>query len=446
MKDTNLKGNLKLLPLLACGGALFSMHFGASSMVWPMNWGKESGSSFLLAFMGAFITSLLLVVVGYIALAKSHTSFSKMCEKTMGKKIGLYYAFLAILVNGPLYVIPRMPAASWDSITQAFSLPDSKILMVIFIVVFHLIAYYFIINPGKTMDKISKILLPFLLIVVVLVVGKGILFPLSQEQLPKVYSESAFAYGFTNGYATGEILCALIFGAVIINSLKEKGVSENKITINMIYVGIVGVGILTITHFCHMYMGSYTTEVFPDLGYTSLYTAVASSLYGKWGGYLFTIALFFAALTTCIGMTSGCAEFFVDASDGKLNYKTTCIFILVLSTIFANLGLTNILGWLSPIMDGIYPAVIVLVIYYALIPKFDTQRKINACRWATYTALAFGLLDMIWKYLVRLNINPLNIVNIYLKIPFASVSLAWIPWVIVACVIGYLVNSKRFDN
>ncbi len=37
-----------------------------------------------------------------------------------------------------------------------------------------------------------------------------------------------------------------------------------------------------------------------------------AELYGKVGGYLFAGALFLAALTTAIGMTSGCAEFFVD--------------------------------------------------------------------------------------------------------------------------------------
>ena len=35
------KNKLSGLELFLSGGALFSMHFGASSMVWPMNWGKD---------------------------------------------------------------------------------------------------------------------------------------------------------------------------------------------------------------------------------------------------------------------------------------------------------------------------------------------------------------------------------------------------------------------
>ena len=36
-KNLDKQGNLKGAALFLCGGALFSMHFGASSMVWPMN-------------------------------------------------------------------------------------------------------------------------------------------------------------------------------------------------------------------------------------------------------------------------------------------------------------------------------------------------------------------------------------------------------------------------
>ena len=67
-------------------------------------------------------------------------------------------------------------------------------------------------------------------------------------------------------------------------------------------------------------------------------------------------------------MTSGCAEFFVEVSHERLNYKQWSLIMVVLSIIFGSLGLTNILSLLGPILDGIYPPAIVLVLYYALCP------------------------------------------------------------------------------
>jgi LIVCS family branched-chain amino acid:cation transporter len=427
-----------------CGGALFSMHFGASSMVWPMNWGKESGTSVWAAFAGAFITALFLVIIAYMALAKGDGTYSKITCRIVGKKFGKFYTCATIVVLGPFYAIPRMSAASWDSIVQAFGLdPNNKIPLIFFTIAFYIITYFFLINPGKAMDRISAILFPVLLIIVVAVVGKGLLCPIATP-VAKTYEGSAFAYGFTNGYATAEILCALIFGIVIFNTLKNKGVSEERMSRNMIRVGIVGIAMLTCTHLAHMLIGASTGGTI-DLNYTALYTAVAAILYGKAGGVLFACALFLAALTTAIGMTSGCAEFFVDTTENKFNYNQYSIAILILSIIFGSLGLTNILSLLGPILDGIYPAAIVLVIYYGLFPNALKKRSLHACRWAIYTSFVFGMFDMIWKYFVNFSINPGGINDLYLKLPLASISLAWVPWTIIAFILGWFLYHGKDD-
>ena len=119
MRDKN-KGKLSIIELVLSGGALFSMHFGASSMVWPMNWGKESGSSVLAAFIGSFISSILFVFIVYLALSKGN--YRDLTKKVLGEKMGRSYTGLTIAILGPLYVIPRMSAAAWDSFLHALSL------------------------------------------------------------------------------------------------------------------------------------------------------------------------------------------------------------------------------------------------------------------------------------------------------------------------------------
>lgn len=435
-------GDLKLPALFLMGGALFSMHFGASSMVWPMNWGKESGSSVLIAFGGAFITSLLLTLLAYVALSKGKGTYNEITTRVLGKKLGTVYTIVTIVVLGPLYAIPRMSAASWDSIVQAFGLnPESRLPLIIFTAIFYLITYWFLMSPGKTMDRISMILFPVLLIIVIIVVGKGLIMPIA-EPVAKTYKGSAFAYGFTNGYATAEILCSLIFGVVILNGLKSKGVSDERISKNIIRVGIIGIALLSCTHLCHMLIGASTGGTI-DLDYTALYTAVATKLLGQVGGVLFSIALFFAALTTSIGMTSGCAEFFVDTTKGKIEYKKAAIVVLVLSTIFGCMGLSSILIFLGPILDGIYPAAIVLVIYYSLMPNNQKARHLNLCRYAMTTALVFGIFDTVYAYGVKLNINLGYFNKFYEGLPLSAERLAWFPWTVVAAIIGYAVFQKN---
>lgn len=443
--NLNKDGDLKLSALFLMGGALFSMHFGASSMVWPMNWGKESGTSVVTAFGGAFITALLLTLVAYIALSRGNGTYNKITTRVLGKKLGVSYTIVTIVVLGPLYAIPRMSAAAWDSIVQAFGLnPEAKLPLIIFTIIFYLITYWFLMSPGKTMDRISKILFPLLIVIVVIVVGKGLMMPIA-EPVAKTYEGSAFAYGFTNGYATAEILCSLIFGVVILNGLKAKGVSDERMSKNIIRVGIIGIALLSCTHFCHMLIGASTGGTI-DLNYTALYTAVSTKLLGRLGGILFSIALFFAALTTAIGMTSGCAEFFVDTTEGKVDYKKASIAVLVLSTLFGCMGLASILTFLGPILDGIYPAAIVLVVYYALMPNNQSRRHLNICRYAMTTALVFGIFDTVYAYGIKLNINLGFFNTFYENLPLSSEMLAWFPWTVVAAIIGYLVFPVSQKN
>ena len=435
------KGNLKFIPLLMCGGALFSMHFGASSMVWPMNWGKESGTSVWVAFLGAFISALLLVILGYIALAKGGGSFRNLSCTIFGKRFGVFFGCFAVAVNGPLYVIPRMSAASWDSVVQAFGLqPESRIPLIVFTSLFYLIAFFFLMNPGKTMDKISAFLFPILIAIVLTVVIKGLLHPLGTP-VEKAYDNSPFAYGFTNGYATGEVLCALMYGAVIIKTLKSKGVPEEKLNRNVVLVGIVGISLLTVTHLCHMLIGASSGNLFPELNYTALYTAVASAEYGKIGGYLFTLALFLAAMTCTVGMASGCAEYMTDVLGSRAEYKKVAAVILSLSAVFGCMGLSGVLGILGPILDGIYPPTIVLVLYFAFLKDPSSSRFLQAGRWSAYTAFVFGMIDMLWKYSVRLNVLR-SFRDFYESIPLAGISLLWIPCAAAVFLIGALSMNK----
>ena len=103
------------------------------------------------------------------------------------------------------------------------------------------------------------------------------------------------------------------------------------------------------------------------------------------------------------------------------------------------------LSILGPILDGIYPAAIVLVIFYAFTPDTNSAKYLNGCKYSMYSAMIFGIIDMVWKYMIKLNVNPLGLVDMYEKIPFAKVSLVWIPWAVLFLVIG-IVTYKEKDK
>ena len=438
------KGDLSVPALLMMGGALYSMHFGASSMVWPMTWGKESGSSVFIAFIGAFITSLFLPLLAYVALARGQGTYFGLAKRAM-PKFGPIFTSVTIIIMGPLYTIPRMSASSWDAICQATGFaPDSSIPIIVFSAFYYALTYWFLAGRSDMMDKVSKFLFPVLILIVVAIIGKGLMTPLGEWQ-PKTYETPALAYGFTQGYATSELLCALTLGIVVLNNLKGHGVTDERMNKNIIRVGIVGIGLLSLTHLGHMIVGANTGGTI-ELQYVTLYTQVAFELLGTIGGAIFSIGLVFASLTTAIGISAATAEFCEDASNKKLKYKKSIAIVCIFSAVIGAIGLTNILTYVAPIQDAVYPGAIILVLYYVLMPDCQNKRHLAVCKWGIIVSVFFGVLDGIYTYNNLLNLNLDWFVNLYLKLPFAEWKLAWVPVcaIVMACV--YLFSSKKSED
>lgn len=421
--------------LLALGGALFSMHFGASSMIWPMTWGKESGMSVIPAFIGVYITAVFVPLLGYFALARGEGTFYGL-SKRISPRFAKLFCNITILVLGPLFVIPRMSAAAWDAFLQITKYePSNLIPLLIFTTVYYVVVYWFVSSKDNTMDKISKILFPILIITVAGVLIKGLLTPLS-IQGAKTYNEPAFVYGFLEGYATMELPCALLFGGIIINSLKSKNI-EGGINKNLIIVGIIGTSILALSHLFHMIIGSTTDGLLEGLLYSSLYAEIVVQLWGTAGGAVFNIGLLFAALTTAVGLTASTSEFYEEVSCGKIRYRKAVVMIAALSGIVSVLGLENIVVLTEPLLTIIYPPAIVMTVCYGLIPKLiRNERLMSGMRVAVMVALVFGIIDGFIGYMNMFGISMRNIENVYRLLPLSSYGLSWIIFSIVGFIIG----------
>lgn len=435
----------KLTPIkyLLVGGAIFAMHFGGSSMIWPMTWGKESGTSVFPAFIGIYLTSLFFPLLGYIALSKAKGTFYTMACR-VSPSFGRTFCSIAMLVLGPLFCIPRMSAAAWDAFLQVSGFtPESFMAPLIFSIIYYIITYWFIAKKSDAVDKVSKILLPVLIIAVVAVIGKGILFPIAIQN-PKAYTVNAFAYGFKNGYSTAELICALVFATIIIDDLKFKGIGEEYINSNLIKVGIIGITMLTLTHLGHMIVGSYTGGIFEDLRYSALYSAVVLELWGTVGGAIFNIALLFAALTTAIGLAVATANFFEEITEKRVSYKKSAGITLIISAFVTVLGLSSIVELAAPLLDIVYPAAITMTLFYAFIPNLENREKVfSSYKVAMVVSFVWGIYEGVLTYLQMFGISTGILEDIYNRVPLTSMGLGWIPITCTAIVIVLILHRGK---
>lgn len=435
----NEKKNLSVKELIVLGGALFSMHFGASCMLYPVTWGKEAGTSVFLVYIAIVCSALLLPFLAYVALARGEGTFSELTKRII-PRFGRFFVCLTGVLLGPLYIVPRMSAASWDALTQVFNIQTESIIPIfLFNLVYYLITYWFIANPGETMDKIGKILFPILIVIVVGVIGKGLITPISTEWQPKSFEEPALVYGFLQGYQTGDLPAALLFGLVIISGVRNAGIAENRINANLVKLGIVGLGMLAVTHLGHMIIGASTANTI-DLSLSKLYAEVVLQLWGMVGAIVFNIALMFAALTTAVGCCGAFCEL-VSSEFPSFSYKKAALVSCGVSTVIATIGLDNVVAFFGPLLNACYPAAIILVLYYCIAPKAG-PKWVNACRWATMGAFICGCIDVLSSYDALFGINSPAFAKFYGMLPLSGYMLTWVIVAAVCFAIGALTYKE----
>lgn len=431
-------GKLSPLVILAISGSIFAMHFGASCMLWPTTWGRNSGTSFILAFSGFFFTGILLPFLAYFAVNKGGGPLfvvAKRVDLTFARIFGSF----TVLIMGPLFVIPRMSAAAWDAITKVINIDSPPwIFLFIFTAMYYLITYWFIYQQSKIVDKVSKILVPLLLIAEIVIIGSIIISPIG-EPVAKNYSQSPFAYGFIHGYQTMDLPAALMFAGVILTDIGVRIKNNQKAVVkNLIKTGTIGFIILGCIEFGEFWMGHTVSGVYADLNYAKLFASVVLHQFGIVGGAIFNIALIFAAMTTAIGLTAGTAEFFQKVSNEKISYRKAAIATLFLSTLVSVTGLETIVAWTAPILNLIYPPCIVLVLFTVFLTD-----KIGAMRGACYFSLFWGVIEAINGYLGLLG-APDSLSVIYNIVPGANAGFGFVIFMIFGAFIGQFLfkNTK----
>ena len=105
-----MRDNLSLRELLILGGGLFSMHFGAACLLYPVTWGADAGSAVYVTYIGIFMSGILLPYMGYLALVKGRGDFLTLIRRA-APKFGLAMVMLMILILGPFFMMPRISAA-----------------------------------------------------------------------------------------------------------------------------------------------------------------------------------------------------------------------------------------------------------------------------------------------------------------------------------------------
>ena len=208
--------------ILIVGFALFSIFFGAGNLIFPPFIGMVSGSNWLTSFSGFVIADVGIILLSIYAVSKAG-SFQNVVGKA-GKKFGISLEVIMMLCLGPILVIPRTAATTFEISILPFFPKWSPIIVM---AIYFLINLFFVLKRSSIIDTIGKFLTPALIIILTIVIVKGVISPIGE--IASTGATNILSTSLLEGYQTMDALAALLFAGVITSSIVQKGYKGTEV-------------------------------------------------------------------------------------------------------------------------------------------------------------------------------------------------------------------------
>lgn len=438
MKKSNSSTRLGLKEITAVSLMLFAMFFGAGNMIFPPTLGAAAGENVIPAILGFVAGDAGLAILSIAAVCLVGNNINEL-GNLVGKKFSAVFALMVYLLIGPLFALPRTATVSFEIAVVPFLNGGSPLIpSLIFTAVFFLLAYYLSKNPGKIVQIVGKILTPLLLFSIALIFITALINPYGDiTQATGLYAEHAFFAGFLDGYNALDGPAGLAFAAVVIISIRNFGITNEKsLAKYTIISGFFAGAVLAIVYFALAYLGAHSGALGTFANGGQMLHAIAQTTTGTIGVVLLSIAVYLACLTTAIGLITAFGEYISGQYD-FIDYNKTIIATTLFSFAIANVGLSTLIKFSLPVLLIIYPLTIVVCLQ-AFCSKFVKNR-----RGFYWVGLLFTLIVSVVHSFDGMNITLGALTAFVTKLPFYDIGIAWLIPAIVGSLIGLLIPVKK---
>ena len=377
--------------LMALGFLTFALFLGAGNIIFPPMVGLAAGENLWSAALGFLLTGVGLPLLTVVALARVGGGMDAVTAP-LGRLAGTLLGIAVYLTIGPMFATPRTATVSFEMGLAPYIGHGPGALLAYSVAYFGLVMLLALF-PGRLIDTVGKLITPVLIVALAVLGGAALLLP-AGSVLPSTgaYRQAALAEGFTQGYQTMDALGALVFGIVIVNAIKDRGVTDARLhTRYAIIAGVIAAIGLCLVYVSLMHLGAHSGSVLADASSgVQILLGYVQHTFGIPGLLLLSVVIVLACLTTGVGLVSACAAYFSALLPGA-SYRAVVVCLCLVSTLLANQGLQQLIAVAVPVLVAIYPMAIALVALSLLSGLWRSAPRVFAP--VMLVALAFGLLN-----------------------------------------------------
>ena len=350
--------------LFTTGLALFSMFFGAGNLIFPLLIGKAVEGNVWFAICGLGLTAVLVPFLGLAAMVLFEADYQRFFGR-VGKTPGLLLLLLLQLILGPLGVIPRLITLMHATAgPYLFNIP-----LMLFSIFAAVIIFGCSFKRHRLIGFLGAILTPILLLSLAALVFMGLTHS-SSLNISAVSVSESFLQGLLGGYNMMDLIAAFLFASVVLphfqkeTELEHPAQRRRSLLKKMLFSSLIAAFLLFLTYvgLC-LISAHHSGALDPASPPEQMLNAIAVMLLGPVGGCIAAVAVIVACLTTAMTLVSIFADYLrKDLCKEKISPTLALVLTLIVTTLFANLGFGGIAAFLGPIVQVVYPGLILLTL------------------------------------------------------------------------------------
>ena len=370
---------------LSTGLAMFSMFFGAGNITFPLIIGQTVEGGLLWALIGLIVTAVLIPFSGLFAITLFKGNYETFFNR-IGHTPGLIVIIILLAILGPFGAIPRCVTLTYSTLKVYFT----GFHLLTFSTFSAVLVFFCSWKKNRIIDFIGYVLSPLLVLFLFVIIIKGVFFsasiPLGTSQI-----SNPFVYGLKEGYNTMDLLAAFFFSSLVYQRLKRQSREEKDhkdLLLPVLKASLIGASLLGLIYIGFSYVAAHQSHALQGTSIDQLLGKIGSIVLGHHAGLIVSIAIALTCLTTAIALTVISAEFLQKRlSKGRLSYEWALAIILIISVGVSALEFKGIVHLLSPVLQIIYPALLVLCLCNILHKTFHFK----PIKVPVYTMLALVL-------------------------------------------------------
>jgi len=353
-------------PSISTGLAMFSMFFGAGNITFPLIIGQTVEGGIALALFGLILTAVVMPFTGLISITLFEGDYFKFFNR-IGKGPALFIILVLLGIIGPFGGIPRLVTLTFSTLKVYF--PGLHLLT--FSLISCLLIFLFSWKRSRTLDLIGYVLSPLLVLSLLFIIIKGLFFSDGMSISSNMAVSHPFSYGLKEGYNTMDLLAAFFFSSLVYAKLKKQAGEQSAKTphllLSVLKASLIGASLLSIVYMGFGYLASHYSQALEGTPIDQLVGKLGHLILGPYAGLIVCLSIVLTCLTTAIALAVISAEFLESrVFKNKIRYEGALALILVVTAWISTIEFTGIIRLLSPILQIIYPALIVLCLFNIL--------------------------------------------------------------------------------